>query len=138
MAGRFWSGVLDSITLTDTDGEDAGFTLTGANRFDMGGVTGARYPNADGSPAFLYVEMPEGKPLELAFLHIPATLLRDILDAIIARTEAGEDFLVSLSDGFQSIETYARADAPGWYERGEPDGAYIKDAVIRLISTGGL
>lgn len=135
MPGRYWGGTIDGIPLLD--GADvAGFELIGAEAFDMGAVTSNftraadGYPHELSTPLYLY-----GHELELRFLHAPASLLRALVDAIKARKAVGEGFACTFSDGFQTIEANFKASTE-WFSRGEPDGDYIKDAVLRLISIG--
>jgi hypothetical protein len=134
MAGRYFSGTIDGIELKDLDGEDAGFTLTGVEAFDMGEITGTFNIAADGTPHEIQTPLlPEGNELELTFLHCPATLLRAVLEAIKARIATGESFPCAFEDGFQLVNQNFKARTPNWYSRGEPDGDYINDAVLRLI-----
>lgn len=136
MPGRYWAGEIDGIPLKD-GAEDAGFQIKGAEAFDMGGRTGSSIPNALGVPQFQYIPVGvAGNRLEVSFLHVPAPLLRDVLEAIKVRIGAGEAFPCTFADGFQIIDANFKADLPQWYSRGEPDGGYVKDAVIKLISTG--
>lgn len=134
MPGRYWTGIIDGTELLD--GTDAaGFELAGAALFDMGDVVSASSPALSGVPLMLYVELHQaGNDLVLTFLHSPAALLREVIEKIKVRQAAGEAFPCHFEDGFQTIATNFKAQAGVWYDRGEPDGDYIKDAVLRLIS----
>jgi hypothetical protein len=134
MPGRFWTGTIDGTALKD-GADDAGFTLEGAGAFDYGGVVRASAPGLSGIPQDLYVELPVGGHIVvITFLHAPSALLREVVDKIKVRAAAGEAFPCTFADGFQTITANFK-EAPGaWYDRGEPDGAYIKDAVLRLES----
>lgn len=134
MPGRYWTGTIDGTELLD-GADAAGFNLTGAGVFDYGGVVRASSPAVSGVPLDMYVELPVGgHTIELSFLHVPAALFREVVDKIKVRAAAGEAFPCAFADGFQTIALNFK-EAPGlWYDRGEPDGDYLKDAVLRLES----
>lgn len=135
LADRYWSGIIDGIPLEDSPGIAAGFELAGAEAFDSGDETGNTIRGATGFPHTFYApSILAGNVLELRFLHCPASLLRDVIDRLKEDLSAGRP--CSFWDGFQTIEGSFKPDVPGWYTRGNPDGAYINDAVIRLICLG--
>jgi hypothetical protein len=134
MSQRYWTGTIGGIELVD-GADPAGFELTGAEAFDVGDVTGSITPAADGYPHGIYtVRDLYGLELEVKFLHAPQTLLRALLELFKADVKVGR--ACSFLDGFQTINASFKPNVPGWYQRGEPDGDYIKDAVLRLICTG--
>ena len=131
---RYWEGVIEGIPLNDTDGEAAGFQI--------GGAGGFRRPyarrivrGADGYPFVKAVVLSYGQELEINFLHIPGALLETVLDAIEATLPGGDELVCTFADGFQTI-TGRFIPGEKYYERGNPDGDYINDAIIRLIYRG--
>lgn len=134
MYDRYWQGIIDGIALED-GADPAGFELSGAEAFDTGDLTGSITPAADGYPHGIYtLREVYGLPLELRFLHAPKVLLRSVVDRLKEDITIGR--ACSFWDGFQTITASFKPNAPAWYERGEPDGDYIRDAILRLISTG--
>ena len=134
---RYWRGIAGGIPLEESPGIVAGFQLEGAEAFAMGNITGNSAPAADGTPQFQYVPLYHlGEVLEIEFLHVPQTLLNALLTLCRNAIATDTGFACSLTDDFQTIEGVFKPNIPAWYSRGEPDGAYIKDAVIRLIYVG--
>lgn len=133
MAQRYWSGEIGANPLEDGSGNPAAFTLTGAAAFTQE-FTGNSVPAASGLPQTQYVPFTVGKPVELSFLHIPATLLDAVISELSALLPGGGSVACTFEDGIQEIEGNFKPNVPNWITRGEPDGDYVKDAVIRLIS----
>jgi hypothetical protein len=137
MPQRYWSGTIDGTPLVD--GADvAGFELTGAEAFESSGYASSITVAMDGYPHKLRVPLQlYGLPLEIKFIHAPATLLREIVDKLKNRDALGQDFRATFADGFQTLNNLLfTTNGSEWYSRGNPDGAYINDAVIRLICRG--
>jgi hypothetical protein len=133
---RYWTGTIDGVALEEAPGLPCGFQVIGAEAFETA-VTGNTTPAANGFPQTQYTPLGDyGKVIEVHFIHIPGALLRTLLTALAARIAAGTSAAIVLADGFQTISKSAKPNVPDWYSRGEPDGDYVKDAVIRLITTG--
>lgn len=129
---RYWSGSIASIPLEDGSGNVAGFDLTGAEAFAYV-LTGNSVPSANGKVVTQYAAFLYGKPIEIKFLHVPQALLNSLLTALKADLTAG--VACSFTDGFQTIAGNFKPNVPAWYTRGLPDGNFIQDAVLRIIST---
>lgn len=137
MPTRYWTGTINGIPLEESAGNPAGFDVAGAEAFESA-YTGNIVAAADGYPHTQTVVLQAyGKVLEIKFLHIPGTLLRTLLTSLTATLPGGGSFACTFADGFQTITGQFKPALPDWYKRGEVDGNYIKDAVLRLISTGG-
>lgn len=132
---RYWSGTIGGIDLEDGVGSVAGFEVAGAAAFEYA-VTGNSVPAATGLLHTQYAPFTHGKPLELSFLHIPQSLATSLLTALKATLPTGGSVECSFTDGFQTIEGMFKPNVPAWYERGNPDGDYINDFVLRLVYTG--
>lgn len=131
---RFWSGTIDSIALVD-GGSVAGFDLHGAEAFAYD-TTGNSIPSLNGTVQTQYEPITEGRILELRFIHIPQSLLTSLLASLNVVLLTGGSVTCSFTDGFQTITGSFKPNVPAWYERGNPDGAYVNDAVLRLVSVG--
>lgn len=132
---RYWRGTIDSIALEEGSGNVCGFNLDGAEAFAYI-VTGSSIQAATGLVHTQYAPFLYGKPLEIHFLHIPQALLNTLLTALKATLPGGTSVACSFTDDFQTITGQFKPNVPQWYKRGEPDGAYIQDAILRLIYTG--
>lgn len=132
---RYWSGSIEGIDLEDVGGDVAGFEVTGAEAFEYE-HTGNSVQAATGFLHTQYEAFLYGKPLELKFLHIPQSLATTLLTALKATLPGGTTVTCSFTDGFQTIAGEFKPNVPAWYQRGNPDGAYIEDFIIRLIMPG--
>lgn len=132
---RFWSGTIGGVALVEVGGDVAGFDLIGAENFEAT-YTGNSVLSANGHVHTQYSILNAGHVLEIKFLHVPKTLLTSLLTALKATLPSGSSVACSFTDGYQTIPGMFKPHVPLWYERGSPDGNYIKDAVIRLIYTG--
>lgn len=132
---RYWSGEIDSIPLEEASGAVAGFELDGAEAFAYA-VTGNSVQAATGLVHTQYAPFTHGKPIELHFLHIPQALATSLLAALIATLPGGTSVPCEFTDEYQTIEGEFKPNVPAWYERGNPDGDYINDFILRLVYTG--
>lgn len=132
---RFWGGTIGAIPLIDTDGETAGFELTGAAAF-VSAFTGQMISGASGFQHKQVVALTAGQVIELSFLHIPATLLQSLITLLTPLIPLSTGVACSFTDGFQTVSGSFTPALPNWYSRGNPDGDYINDAIIRLIKIG--
>lgn len=130
---RYWSGTIGENDLEDGAGNPAAFTLTGAAAFTQA-FTGNSVPAASGLPQTQYAPFTVGKPVEITFLHVPATLLSSVITELSALLPGGGAVECTFQDGIQTITGDFKPNVPNWYSRGEPDGDYVRDAVLRLIS----
>lgn len=134
---RFWAGTIGGVELLDTDGEVAGFELSGAGAF-VSNWTGSTRPGILGNPQTQYSEIIYNKSLELKFLHCPQTLAQNLLDLLTPLIPSGSGVLCEFTDGFQTIEGTFKPSVPSWYERGNPDGDYLNDFVLRLVNRAAM
>jgi hypothetical protein len=133
MAQRYWSGTIGGIALLDISGDVAGFTVQGAAPFEST-LSGNTVQGASGFPHTQYSPLDGGSILEITFLHVPAVLLRDLLT--LFNSDLTAYITCHFEDGFQSIDGDFKPNVPAWYDRGNPDGDYIENAIIRLIKNG--
>lgn len=133
---RFWSGEIAGIPLLD-GGEDAGFDLTGAERFEYL-VTGNSVRGASGFLHTQYGDYINGKPLDIAFIHIPQALATTLLAALKPLLLTEGVVPCTFTDGWQIITDDFKPNVPNWFSRGNPDGDFINDFVLRLITPGVL
>lgn len=132
---RYWSGSIGGVDLEDVGGDVAGFELDGAEAFEYT-VTGNSVQAATGLVHTQYAPFTHGKPIELQFLHIPQALATSLLTALKATLPGGTSVACSFTDGFQTIAGQFKPNVPAWYERGNPDGSYLNDFILRLVYTG--
>lgn len=131
---RYWSGTIGGVPLLD--GSDAaGFELTGAEAFETQ-VTGNSIQGASGFLHTQYGDYVYGKPLELAFLHIPKTLATSVLAVLKPLLLTEGVVACTFTDGWQNIAGDFKPNVPNWYSRGNPDGDYINDFRLRIITPG--
>lgn len=133
MAQRYWSGTIGGIPLIEVSGETAGFDLTGAAIFESS-LTGNTVQGASGFPHTYYTVLDGGQVIEIKFLHVPASLLRDLIT--LFETDITVYRACTFEDGFQTITGEFKPNVPGYYSRGTPDGNYVEDATLRLIANG--
>lgn len=132
---RYWSGTVGGIDLEEVNGDIAGFQIEGAEAFEYN-TTGNSQQAITGFVHTQYAPFLYGKPLVITFLHAPQTLFRALIELLEATLPSGASVECTFTDGFQTINKMFKPNVPNWLSRGNPDGAYINDAVIRLISTG--
>lgn len=132
---RYWGGSIGAVNLLDGS-DTAGFELDGAEAFEAN-YTGNSVVSASGARVHTqYEALGATRVLEIRFLHIPKTLLTSLLTELKALLPGGGSVSCTFTDGYQTINRSFKPNVPNWYKRGQPDGAYIKDAVITLIETG--
>lgn len=132
MAQRFWSGTIGGLALEEEDSNPCGFELTGAGAFLKGDWTSNTRPGLLGNPQTQYSQIIGNRVLEIHFLHAPAALFQSLIDLLIALIPGGGNVVCTFQDGFQTITGHFKP-SDNWLDRGEPDGDYLIDAIIRLI-----
>lgn len=132
MSQRHWSGQIGAIPLVDGT-EDAGFELDGAAAF-LASWTGSSQRAFSGFKHTQYALYSYGKDIEIRFIHAPAALWDSLLDLLIPLMPSGAGVVCTFQDGNQTITGTFKPNPPSWFDRGQPDGDYIKDAVLRLTS----
>ncbi len=131
---RFWAGTIGGVELLDGE-EVAGFELTGAGAF-VNTWTGNTRPGLLGNPHTQYAELNKGRVLELKFIHAPQDLVTALYAVLVPIIPGGTSVECEFLDGFQTIARSFKPHVPSWVERGNPDGDYINDFILRLIETG--
>lgn len=132
---RYWSGTIGGVDLEEAGGAVAGFEFNGAEAFESD-TTGNTLPSINGNPQTQYADNENGKVIEVRFLHVPQALLTSVLAVLTPLLPLGTSVACSFTDEYQTITGQFKPHVPQWYERGNPDGAFINDAVLRLIKTG--